>query len=90
MIRILLDENLPKKLKFRFGEGYEVLTVNDMGWNSKKNGELLHLITKNGFDYLLTVDKNMEYQQNVNHFSFGMIILDTKDNRYQTVLPYAE
>ena len=40
MIKILIDENLPLKLKFRFGNGFEVLTINDMGWNAKKNGEI--------------------------------------------------
>lgn len=88
MIKILIDENLPKKIKFRFGHGFEMLTINDMGWNSKKNGELLKLIETEKFDYLLTVDKNIEYQQNLKNISFGLIILDTKDNRYETVLPF--
>ena len=31
MKKLLLDENLPKKLKYRFGPGYEVVTVPEMG-----------------------------------------------------------
>jgi len=29
---ILLDENMPKKIKYDFGEGIEVRTVRDMNW----------------------------------------------------------
>lgn len=76
MIKILIDENLPTKLKFRFGVNYEVLTVNDMNWNTKKNGELLQLIQQNAFHYLLTADKNIEYQQNLDKLTFGLIILE--------------
>ncbi len=43
-MKILLDENLPKKLKVDFGTEHEVKTVRDMGWLGKKNGELLGLI----------------------------------------------
>jgi len=37
----LLDENIPTKVKYDFGKGFEVRTVQDMGWLGKKNGELL-------------------------------------------------
>ncbi len=35
-MKILLDENLPAKVKYDFGEYYEVKTVKDMGWLGKK------------------------------------------------------
>ena len=40
-MKVLLDENIPRKLKYRFGEQHEVLTVPDMGWTGIKNGDLL-------------------------------------------------
>ncbi len=39
-MKILLDENMPTKVKYDFGEDYLVSTVKDMGWLGKKNGEL--------------------------------------------------
>ena len=39
-MKILLDESLPRKLRNDFNEEHEVLTVRDMGWLGKKNGEL--------------------------------------------------
>jgi hypothetical protein len=50
-MKILLDENLPRKLKSDFGAGYEVHTVRGMAWLGKKNGELLGLMVFNGFDF---------------------------------------
>ena len=39
-MRLLLDENLPKRLKEDFPD-HEVYTVADKRWTGKKNGELL-------------------------------------------------
>ena len=41
-MRILLDENLPRKLAGHF-IGHECQTVAECGWSGKKNGELLGL-----------------------------------------------
>ena len=40
-MRVLLDENLPRKLKRHFDEGVEAVTVRDCGWTGIQNGELL-------------------------------------------------
>ena len=42
-MRLLLNENLPKRLKFDFAE-HEIYTVRDKEWNGIKNGELLKLL----------------------------------------------
>jgi len=41
-MRLLLDENLPKRLKADFPD-HEIFTVREKGWNGIKNGELLKL-----------------------------------------------
>ena len=61
-MKLLLDENLPKKLKSDFAE-YEIFTVRDKGWNSKKNGELLELMLAESFDVLITFDQNLEHHK---------------------------
>lgn len=55
-MKILLDENMPTKVKYDFGEYHEVMTVRDMGWLGKKNGELLGLAAFNGFDIFSKFD----------------------------------
>lgn len=57
-MKLLIDENLPKKQKLDFPE-HEIFTVSDMSWNSKKNGELLKLMLEQEFELLLTFDKNL-------------------------------
>ena len=58
-MKILIDEQLPTKLKFRFIDaGYTASTVRDMNWLGKKNGDLLASMQKEQFDILITNDKN--------------------------------
>ena len=54
-MRVLLDEMLPRKLKQLLPQEVEVVTVQERGWDSKENGELLALAEKK-FDVLLTTD----------------------------------
>src|SRR6266849_2144231 len=61
-MRVLLDECVPRALR-RELPGHEVRTVAEAGWAGVRNGELLQLAAKQ-FDLLLTVDRNLEYQQN--------------------------
>lgn len=87
MPKLLLDENLPKKLKYRFGESYVVVTIPEMGWSSLKDNELLRAIQQSEVDYLITADKNLIHQQNSTLWAGIVIVLDTHDNQYETLLP---
>ena len=53
MIRVLLDENLPRKLKWLLNA--DALTVPERGWGGVQNGRLLRLAALE-FDVLLTMD----------------------------------
>lgn len=44
-MKILIDENLPLKLKENFGAEHEIYSVRNMEWTGRKNGELLGLMT---------------------------------------------
>lgn len=81
----MLDENLPKQLKSDFGSGYEVKTVRDMGWSGKKNGELLQLIVFNKFDFFVTIDKNLRFQQNLDRIELKIFLLLAVNNRRKTL-----
>jgi predicted nuclease of predicted toxin-antitoxin system len=84
-MRILLDESLPLKLHNSFSKKHEVSTVKDEGWLGKKNGELLKLITTNDFELFVTVDRNLQYQQNLKNISFTLVVLCAPDNRLTTL-----
>lgn len=86
-MKVLLDENVPRKFKFRLAN-FEVLTVQEKGWNGKKNGELLKLMLGEGIRILLTVDKNLAYQQNFDKYPISVLVIDTKDNSYDSLMTF--
>jgi predicted nuclease of predicted toxin-antitoxin system len=83
-MKLLLDENLPKKLKHDFAE-HETYTVRDKGWNGVKNGELLKLLKNENFNALLTFDKNLQYQQNFNKYTITVFVLTATINTYSAL-----
>ncbi len=83
-MRLLIDENLPKRLKLDFPE-HEIFTVRDKKWNGVKNGELLKLLTEEGFEALLTFDKNLQHQQNFSQYSVAVFVLSARINRYEVL-----
>jgi predicted nuclease of predicted toxin-antitoxin system len=84
-MKILLDESLPRKLKSDFGTAHEVYTVRDKGWLGQKNGVLLKLMVEDGFDILVTVDRNLPYQQNLERLPLTIFVLCAFDNRRETL-----
>lgn len=84
-MKILLDENIPTKVKFDFGKAFEIKTVRDMGWLGKKNGELLKLMTSNDFDFFITLDKHLRNQQHLVNYNINIILLFAENNKHQTV-----
>jgi hypothetical protein len=90
MKKVLPDENLPVKLKYRLQDVCEIYTVNDKGWNALENGDLMNAMQKEGFDYLITSDKNLQYQQNLARYSMGFIVLDVISNNFETILPLVD
>lgn len=87
-MKLLLDENLPKKLK-RDLAGHEVYTVRDMLGDGKENGELLALMLANGFDALISGDKNIPFQQNFPKYPIPVVVLNAPDNTYDTIRLFA-
>ncbi len=80
-MKLLLDENLPKKLKLDFPL-QEIFTVREMSWQGIKNGELLKLMIQENFDVLLTFDKNLQYQQNFEKYTIAVFVLNASINTY--------
>ena len=87
-MKLLLDENLPRKLKYRFNIIYEVLTVPEMGWSGIKNGDLLEKMESKDLRVLLSVDKNMSHQQNLENHNVCLIVINAKNNRYDALLKF--
>ena len=85
-MRILLDECIPRKLKYSLPD-HECHTVPEAGLAGKKNGFLLDLAEKAGFEVFVTMDKGLEYQQNLAGRGIAILILRGKSNRLADLLP---
>jgi hypothetical protein len=85
-MRLLLDECVPRPLK-RDLVGHDVHHVVDMGWSSKRNGDLLRLMVAERFETLLTVDQNIEFQQNVRASGIAVVIVVARTNRVKELRP---
>jgi hypothetical protein len=84
-MRVLLDECVPRALRQEL-LGHEVVTVAEAGWAGVKNGELLQLAARQ-FDLLLTVDRNLEYQQNFAGLALAVIVVHAPSNDVAVLRP---
>src|SRR5687768_18519434 len=85
-MKLLLDECLPRKLKREF-VGREVLTIDEAGFKGLRNGELIKSASKSGFEVLISVDRNIEHQQNKANLSLAILVLSANTNRIESLLP---
>jgi len=63
-LRILFDQGVPKPLQQHLTL-HAVKRAYELGWDRKKNGELLALAQNEGFGMLVTTDQRLRYQQNL-------------------------
>ncbi len=73
-MRVLFDQGTPVPLR-RFLSRHEVATAYERGWSRLKNGDLLDIAEKDGFDVLVTTDTNLKYQQNLATRRIAVVVL---------------
>ncbi|CDH47576.1 conserved hypothetical protein [Candidatus Contendobacter odensis Run_B_J11] len=89
-MRILLDENFPVDFaKLLVGDEVTTLHVHNLGWSGIKNGELLRRASRI-CEVFITLDRNLEFQQNTKVLPFGVVILCARSNRIADLTPYIE
>lgn len=77
-MRVLFDHNVPHKLR-RLLSGHEIHTADELGWAELGNGDLLAIAERDGFEVMLTGDKNLSYQQNLRGRTLALLVLTTND-----------
>jgi hypothetical protein len=60
--------------------GHEIATITGLGWRGIKNSELLHR-AQGSFEVLVTMDRNLEFQQNIAGFELGILLVLAHSNR---------
>jgi len=81
--KVILDECLPRRFCGLL-IGHDVVTVPQAGFAGYKNGRLLASI-ESGFDVFVTMDGNLEYQQNLVGVSIGIVVIESDSNRLESL-----
>ena len=84
-MKLLLDECVTRHLKREFAN-HEVRTVEEAGFKGLENGNLLKAAS-GAYDVLITVDRNLPYQQNLTGLEIAILILSAKKNSYVRLRP---
>ena len=71
---VLFDNSTPRGIA-RSLENHTVKETRDQGWDTLRNGDLLNAAEAAGFDVLLTTDKNIRYQQNLDNRRIAIVVL---------------
>ena len=75
-MKILFDHGTPAPLRKHLQE-HSVDRSAERGWELLENGELLHKAEEDGYEVIVTTDKNMQYQQNLIGKRLAIIVLPT-------------
>ncbi len=86
-MRVLIDECIPRKFKSSL-EPHDCQTVPEAGFAGKKNGELLGL-AEGKYDVFVTLDKGLEFQQNLAGKKIAVVIIRSKSNRLVDIKEHA-
>jgi predicted nuclease of predicted toxin-antitoxin system len=78
-MRVLIDECVDPRVKLLLSE-HQVATVHEQGWDELEDGSLL-AAARMEFDVLLTIDKSIEFQQNLAKFQLGVIVAHVPKNQ---------
>ncbi|HLR31211.1 MAG TPA: DUF5615 family PIN-like protein [Fodinibius sp.] len=90
MLRVLLDENMPRSFTHLLGdEDIQAQTVGQRGWKGRPDGALLE-IAQQEFDVFITTDQGIPHQQNLSKFTLGIILIKARSNRLADLKPLAD
>ena len=80
-MKILFDEGVPQQLASHFPHGFQVSIAQLLGWGTKANGELLRLASQESFSALVTMDKRMRHEQNLQTLPMPVFVLSAPQQK---------
>lgn len=83
---VLFDNGTPRTLARFLIDHHLVTEARARGWERLENGELLKQAEAAGFEVLVTTDKNMRYQQNLEGRKIAVVVLG--QGRWSLIKPY--
>ena len=73
-MRVLFDQGTPAPLRDHLAQ-HTVDTAFERGWSEMENGELLDTAEREGYQLLITTDRNLRYQQNLTNRQLAILVL---------------
>ena len=67
---------------------FEVFTVRELELSGIKNGKLLTYCAENNFDILLTIDKNLMFQQNLDKYPLTIVVLNCFTSKIEELVTF--
>ena len=88
-MKIIIDECLPRRLRTLLPAFEKVWTVPQIGLGGYHDSELLDALESKTIAVFITIDGNIEYQQQFQNRSFGTVIIRAVSNRFGDLQPHA-
>ena len=88
-MKVLLDECVTKKLRSHLTE-FEVYTIAELGLTGIKNGQLMAYCVDNSVDVLLTIDKNLMFQQNLDRYPLTIIVFNCRTSKLEELVLFID
>ena len=73
-MKILFDQGTPVPLRASL-LSHTVDTAYERGWSTLANGDLLDTAERDGYNLLVTSDRNLRYQQNLTNRRIAIVVL---------------
>jgi hypothetical protein len=83
-VKILLDNCVDWRVK-RLLVGHDVAHCRELQWETLTNGKLLIAAAKAGFAAMITVDKKMKFEQNLDQLPLPIVEIDLLDSRLEAI-----
>jgi hypothetical protein len=80
-MKILFDNGVPRPIA-RCLTGHEITYARRIGWHELGNGELIRRAEDAGYEVLLSTDKNIRYQQNLQAGKSRSSFSETSNGRW--------
>ena len=88
-MKILLDNCVPGDFAQHL-PGHDVAHCAHLGWERLGNGTLLSAAEEAGFSVMVTVDKSIQFQQNMRRRKIAVIYLRAVKNKVDVLAPMGE
>lgn len=87
-MKVLFDHNVDRRFRNHL-PGDVIRTTREQGWEKLANGTLIRAAAVAGFEVLISVDKKLEHEQNLQTLPLPIVVIDSRSNALPSLKPFA-